>query len=50
MLPALYMQVACMYAPLHIIQMHIVPGLLVMLGGGAVAWLISWVKRRRSQS
>lgn len=48
MLPALYMQVACMYAPLHIIQMHIIPGLLVMLGGGATAWVVRWVKRRRS--
>lgn len=33
MLPALYMQIACMYAPLHILQMHIFPGLLVMLLG-----------------
>ena len=44
MLPALYMQIACMYAPLHIIQMHIVPGLLVALAGGAAAWLASWIK------
>ena len=50
MLPALYMQLACMYAPLHIIQMHIIPGLLVMLAGGTAAWLISRVKRRRSQT
>lgn len=47
MLPALYMQVACMYAPRHIIQMHIIPGLLVMLAGGATAWLASWIKQRR---
>lgn len=33
MLPALYMQIACMYEPLHILQMHILPGLLVMLVG-----------------
>lgn len=50
MLPALYMQLACMYAPLHIIQMHIIPGLLVMLAGGATAWLISRVTRGQSQS
>ena len=50
MMPALYMQVACMYAPLHIIQMHIIPGLLVMLGGGACAWLIGWLKRRQGQA
>lgn len=49
MLPALYMQIACMYAPLHIIQMHIIPGLLVMLLGGAIAWLLRWIQRRRSQ-
>lgn len=29
MLPALYMQIACMYAPAHILLWHILPGVLV---------------------
>ena len=39
MMPALYMQIACMYVPAHILQMHILPGLLVALVGAATAWL-----------
>jgi hypothetical protein len=39
MVPALYMQIACMYMPVHILQMHILPGLLVVLVGAAVAWI-----------
>jgi len=35
MLPALFMQLACMYEPLHILAFHILPGLL-MVGVGAV--------------
>ena len=31
MLPALYMQIACMYTPLHILKFHIAPGLMVAL-------------------
>jgi len=30
MLPALYMQIACMYEPLHILAFHILPGLLMV--------------------
>ena len=30
MLPALYMQLACMYEPLHILAFHILPGLLMV--------------------
>ena len=29
LLPALYMQIACMYEPSHILKFHILPGLLV---------------------
>jgi hypothetical protein len=29
MIPALYMQLACMYMPAHILTLHILPGLLV---------------------
>ena len=35
MLPALYMQLACMYEPQHIIAFHILPGLL-MVGVSAI--------------
>jgi len=39
MIPALYMQIACMYAPAHILQFHILPGLSMVLAGAAVAAL-----------
>ena len=39
MLPALYMQLACMYAPAHILSFHILPGLLmVAVGAGIAVW------------
>lgn len=37
MLPALYMQLACMYEPLHILAFHILPGLLMVGVGAAIA-------------
>jgi hypothetical protein len=43
MLPALYMQLACMYVPAHILSFHILPGLLV----GPVALGVAWFWRRR---
>ena len=46
MLPALYMQLACMYEPAHILQMHILPALLVTLAGTACAWGWARFKRR----
>ncbi|MBS3797146.1 NrsF family protein [Pseudoalteromonas sp. BDTF-M6] len=39
MMPALYMQLACMYEPGHILLFHITPGLLVMVIGLGLAWL-----------
>ncbi len=36
MIPALYMQLACMYIPAHILQFHIMPGLLVGLLGACL--------------
>lgn len=39
MIPALYMQIACMYVPSHILQFHIAPGLAMVLAGAAVAAL-----------
>lgn len=39
MLPALYMQLACMYEPLHILAFHILPGLVMVLIGAAIAAL-----------
>ena len=41
MLPALYMQIACMYSPTHILAFHIFPGFLVMLSGLGIAGLIA---------
>lgn len=47
MLPALFMQIACMYEPAHIIQYHVFPGLLMVgVGAGIAAW---WQARRRDQ-
>ena len=38
LMPALYMQIACMYAPDHILKFHILPGLLMgALGASAAA-------------
>jgi hypothetical protein len=39
MIPALFMQIACMYVPAHILQFHILPGLSMVLAGAAVAAL-----------
>jgi hypothetical protein len=39
MIPALYMQIACMYVPAHILQFHILPGLAMVLAGAAIALL-----------
>jgi hypothetical protein len=39
MMPALYMQIACMYAPSHILPFHILPGLSMALAGAAIATL-----------
>ena len=47
MLPALYMQLACMYEPVHILTFHILPGLAMVLVGAALA--ILW-RRRHSAS
>jgi hypothetical protein len=44
MLPALYMQVACMYVPSHILKFHIMPGFVVALLGMGIAWI---AQRRR---
>ena len=39
LLPALFMQLACMYVPLHIIMFHIMPGLLMAaVSVGIAAW------------
>lgn len=45
MLPALYMQVACMYAPGHILMWHILPGAL--MGGLAPLMLLPVLRYRR---
>lgn len=40
MLPALYMQIACMYAPDHILLFHILPGMAVVPLAAAAAWFV----------
>lgn len=37
MIPALYMQLACMYEPAHILSFHILPGLAMALAAAAIA-------------
>ena len=37
MMPALYMQLACMYEPNHILSFHIFPGLVMALAAAAIA-------------
>jgi len=44
MLPALYMQIACMYDPVHILLAHILPGLLMVGVGAGIA--VIWRPRR----
>lgn len=44
MLPALYMQIACMYDPTHILKLHILPGLAV--GFVSLAVTSGWLKLR----
>jgi len=44
MLPALYMQLACMYEPSHILGYHILPGLLMVGAAGGIAAI--WRPRR----
>jgi hypothetical protein len=44
MLPALYMQLACMYEPSHILTFHILPGLLMVAVGAGIA--AKWQLRR----
>jgi hypothetical protein len=46
MIPALYMQLACMYAPSHILLFHILPGSLMALAAAAVAWRLPAGDRR----
>ncbi|MEH6518129.1 MAG: NrsF family protein [Halioglobus sp.] len=41
MLPALYMQIACMYEPVHILKLHILPGLLAGVIGAGSVWLLA---------
>ncbi|MBT8048465.1 MAG: DUF1109 family protein [Xanthomonadales bacterium] len=47
MLPALYMQIACMYEPSHILAFHILPGLLMVIVAAAGA---AKLRPRRSDS
>jgi len=48
MIPALYMQIACMYVPSHVLAFHILPGASMVLAGAAVALL--WPRRQRGHT
>ena len=39
-LPALMMQIACMYEPAHILQYHLLPVAILTALAGALAWLL----------
>lgn len=45
LLPALYMQIACMYVVPHILKFHIFPGILMALVGFLVVWVSVGRKR-----
>ena len=45
MMPALYMQIACMYVPAHILLFHILPGFLVVLLGIVIAAVLVSVEK-----
>ncbi len=45
LLPAWYMQLACMYEPVHILSRHILPGLLVATLAPVLMWLIVRLRR-----
>jgi hypothetical protein len=47
MIPALYMQLACMYEPVHILGLHVLPGLAMVLFAAGVAAL--WRLRVNSE-
>lgn len=47
MLPALFMQFACMYDPAHILRFHILPIPVVVLAGVLGAWLARRAFRRQ---
>ncbi len=46
MIPALYMQVACMYAPGHILMWHILPGALVAILTPLALLGVFWCKQQ----
>jgi hypothetical protein len=46
MMPALYMQIACMYEPTHILTLHVLPGVSVGLVGMVAAMIIQGVRQK----
>lgn len=50
MIPALYMQLSCMYIPIHILKAHILPGLLNGIVGLLLYPLIAQFIARRSMT
>ncbi|MEP1472376.1 MAG: NrsF family protein [Halieaceae bacterium] len=46
MLPAVYMQIACMYVPIHILKFHVLPALLV----GGLGALVVFIATQRMRN
>ena len=46
LIPALYMQIACMYDPVHALTLHMLPGILLGLGCAGLVWLVE--RRQRN--
>ncbi len=44
MLPAILMQVVCMYEPAHILSHHVLPILIIVPGVSAAAWLVAYLR------
>jgi hypothetical protein len=48
LLPALYMQIACMYAPAHILKFHLAPAFMVAALGVLIALALQWARQRQA--
>jgi hypothetical protein len=45
LIPALYMQIACMYDPAHALIAHMLPALIVGAGCALLAWVLARLKK-----
>jgi len=47
LIPAVLMQLACMYEPMHVLKLHLAPTILVGAGAGVVAMVIQRLTRSK---